>query len=197
MTERRSEIDSLFQRMAARSAPTASTEAAAPAAVSHASMPAPATPAQAAKTAEEWPLFAMLKTPRRAWHPPHMMMAVEDVPPRAEPRPEPAVVPPPTVTDEDGPTRHMSPLELLFRRAEESGQAQNVGSVFAPAPQAVAERQPQARMAPPPLKTRAKPLAPLTPAPSAEVPTTTQPRQRDWQPLDGVPSHLFERVGAR
>jgi len=195
VTEQRSEIENLFQRMAARSAPVA-----APAAVPAEAAVATVAPVAATPVAEEWPLFAVLRRPRRTWHAPHMMMPVEDPLPltRSAAAPKPAPVASPAPVADETPASSLSPLEQLFRRAERTGQSQKVGSVFEPAsapPAAPASTLPPtpARMAPPPLKTRAAP----SPARAPEAPVAVAPRQRDWQPLDDVPAHLFDRVGAR
>lgn len=218
MTEQRSEIDSLFQRMAARSVPAVTPEAEMPVSAALATGQAAsiaAPPVQTAAAQEEWPLLVMLRQFRRVWHAPHMMMAVEDplplTPPKRMPATAAVAAPQPAAAERHGvadipsvTSASLSPLEELFKRAEQTGQAQKIGSVFEPAPQAPL---PQAvplpptppRMAPPPLKTRATPSSSASsraPA-AADAPAPIAPRQRDWQPLDNIPSHLFDRARAR
>jgi len=117
-----------------------------------------------------------------------------------------------------------SPLDALFQRAEQTGKpAAAPASVFgtaAPPPLKVPQRQSPL----PPLPNLGNPsfspppAAPRNPAFSNFAPTnfvpgnpapgnpamgpvepglTIEPRPRQWQELDTVPAHLFERVGGR
>ncbi len=171
MSHRSGEIDTLFQRLAvAAAAPTDPTIA-----------------ADAAHAVEDWPLLAMLTparpAPTRPAH--HMMMPVEEPIQAAAPvapaplfQPEPAFAPEP---EPEAPSHQLSPLEQLFRRAEQTGKPQTFQPTVFAAP--AVETAP----APPPLKVPTqRRLAPLTPQPTATAAraarpdaTTRSPSSRD------------------
>jgi hypothetical protein len=188
------EIDTLFQRMAGGAV---ALDAAAE--------------NDAARAVQDWPLLAMLTHAKIAaaatarWQAP-VTTAEEPMPlvspmTDAEPAFEPELIVASAPAAEP-PSRLLSPLEQLFRRAEETGKPQSAqSSVFAPA-------APQAPMAPltaPPLKTPASQnqgrlpslTQPQTAPPQTDDAVAIEPKPRQWRELDTVPAHLFDRVGAR
>lgn len=201
MNHRDREIDTLFRRMAGTVAVT----------------PDPMIAIDAARAVDEWPLLAMLTHAVPAHAPHHMMMAVDEPLPLATeapapiaraPEPEPAFEfdpePEPTAMGSSS----LSPLEQLFQRAERTGKPQS----YQPTTFAPAEPVSAPLTAPPPLKAPAQPrLAPLTRPAVAAAPAvstarasrpadsivTIEPQPHDRRPLDTVPEHLFERMGAR
>lgn len=121
----------------------------------------------------------------------------------------------------------LSPLDQLFSRSADTAKSGGDQSIFAPPPlksaadkapinaasafapprKSTAETAPAGKApvaAPPPLRTPAEPqptrsVAPA-PAPSAQAdegPLMVEPKPRQWRPLETVPSHLFDRAGAR
>jgi hypothetical protein len=193
VNNRSHEVDTLFRRMAV--ATTAARD--------------PAIEDDAARAVEDWPLLTMLTHARTAPVKPvhHMMMPVEEpmtlsapvaeAAPILEPEPSPGFEP-------ETPSRTLSPLEHLFRRAEQTGKPQTLQtSVFAsaPPPAPPLKAPSQRRLAPLPPLTQAPvaapPAAPKVAARAVEDAVTIEPQPRQWRALDSAPERLFERAGAR
>jgi hypothetical protein len=197
VSNRSRDLDTLFQRLT----PEAVTAD-------------PVTAIDAARAVDEWPLLAMLAPSLPAARlPHHMMMAVEEIAPltaeslAVDPAPESESVfesePIPEAPKADA---SLSPLEQLFRRAEQTGKPQT----WQPSVFVAAEETSAPLTAPPPLKVPSqRRLTPPTARSSAAVAggartvqtvenaITIEPRAKAQQAPDLVPEHLFERIGAR